>query len=123
MIYSDLIKKFFLAIDKLVNDVSEEEKNIVKSNLVDALFLNFVSLLGEENIIKNKPTQLQLTEKELEAKIQEIQELINSHADKYLPILSKAAKITLNDFIDQQRFQLNEIKRNEFFKIVEDTLS
>lgn len=127
MNYSDLIEKFFLAIDKLVNNLNnnlnEEEKNTIRGSLVDALFLNFISLLAEESAIKNSLTQSQLTEKELETKIQEIQQLINNQVDKYLPILSRAAKITLNDFIDQQRFRLSEIKHNELLKIVEDTLS
>lgn len=123
MTYSDLLQKFFLVVDKLTNDSTNEEKNTIKGNLLDALFLNYISLLGEESNIKESLKQSQLAEKELENKILEFEKLIKSNTDKYLPILSKAAKITLTDFVDQQKFQLNEIKRNEFYKIIEETLS
>lgn len=123
MTYSDLLQKFFLAVDKLTNNSTNEEKNVIKGNLLDALFLNYVSLLGEENDIKESLKQLQLTEIELENKVLEFEKLIQNDVNKYLPILKKAAKITLTDFIDQQKFQLNEINRNEFYKTIEETLS
>lgn len=112
-----------MAIDSLTSDSTNEEKNSIKTNLLDALFLNFVSLLGEENNIKNSLTQSQLTEEELESKVLEFENLIKNGVDKYLPILSKAAKITLTDFVKQQRFQLNEVKRNEYAEIIENILS
>ena len=123
MTYSDLLQNFFLAVDKLTNDSTNEEKNVIRGSLLDALFLNYVSLLGEENDIKESLKQLQLTEIELENKVLEFEKLIKNDADKYLPILKKAAKTTLTDFIDQQKFQLNEIKRNEFYKTIEEALS
>jgi hypothetical protein len=120
--YSDLIKKFFLTIEKIFDDVKDEEiKNKIKSDLFDALFLNFIWLTSEEEEIKNIISQNKnktFSDEELKNKEEELKLLFEKNEKTFFPLFKKAIKITLDDLIEEEKFELNDVKRQQLFQFI-----
>lgn len=124
---SKLLNNYFSVIDKLIS-ISELTDNPqkIKSDLLDAAYLNFTANAGEDPAIKPmieteavNPIQ---TPEEFEVKMKEFQTKMQDPGFDFVGIFKKSMKQTLEDLVIELEVKLSPEKILELKKIISEEI-
>lgn len=121
---SDLLNKYNVVLDKIIESVGDSKnKNKIKIDLLNATYLNFAAIAGENPVIKpllGNTTGQNLSLEEFENKVKEFQAIIQTPGFDFTGHLRKAITQTLDDFVTELEPTLAPEKVAEIRKTVSE---